>query len=306
LTFEIDVTAAGNLTLESAWRNTSAPTNEVMSHGALISAGSDMSISAAGTLYLYSNPTNGGSALLQMDNFQIAAGGMVNADGGGFEGAINMDGYGPGGGGRDNTYGGGGGFGGKGGVGRTLETPYGAAGATNGQDFAVLWPGSGGGGRSIEPGDEGGGLVRIEALGTATVDGTISANGNSKQIYAGSGSGGGIFIQATTFEGAGTGVLQANGGVSRMSWAGSGAGGGGRIVIWYGQIDEVTASKILDGEYADLRQRFIATTSIPTFAGTTAVEKGTKTNVVEDQGQEDGTVYFITVLPPGGTLILIN
>ena len=105
----------------------------------------------------------------------------------------------------------------------------------------------------------------------------------------------------TTFEGAETGVLQANGG-SRSASSG-GAGGGGRIVVWYGQIDEVAASKILDGEYADLGNRFVATTSLPTFVGTATVAQGTGDPY---QGQEYGTVYFVTVLPPLGTLIMIQ
>jgi autotransporter-associated beta strand protein len=295
LTAEADVTAEGSLTLQSIWRFTSAPTNGVISYGSLLAAGADMCIVTNAQLYLYSNPTNGGSALLQMENLSLTNGGIINADSGGFGGRPNGTGYGPGGGLKDGSTGGGGGYGGRGGK------PTG--GNANGLAYAPCGPGSAGGGRSggglSAPGNSGGGLVRIEARDRVLIDGTITANGSGAINYAGSGAGGGIFIRAASFAGAGTGVLRANGGNRNSN---GGAGGGGRIAVWTGDIGEAAAAKILAGQQGTLGARFSASTSLATYAGSATADKGTGT----EDGAVSGTVFFVTVHPPGGTVLLLR
>ncbi|MBI2439881.1 MAG: hypothetical protein HYV35_00740 [Lentisphaerae bacterium] len=106
--------------------------------------------------------------------------------------------------------------------------PY---GSTNAPDA----PGSGGSGIQ---GGAGGGVIRI-AAGTATIDGTITADGGSYTgtDYAGGGSGGSIFLTAVTFGGSTTGLLTAAGGNGYFGSSGRGGGGaGGRIAVIYTNI----------------------------------------------------------------------
>jgi hypothetical protein len=149
----------------------------------------------------------------------------IDVAGRGFPGTI-YKGMGPGGG---EHYCWGGSYGGLGGRGHLLMgylTPV--CGASN----APAFPGSGGGGGSNVAyyGDAGGGVVRIEAIGTLTVNGTISAMGaTSPAARGGGGSGGSIFLSAQTF--AGAGALNAAGGASGAAYGGG--GGGGRISITF-------------------------------------------------------------------------
>jgi hypothetical protein len=296
LSVETDISASGAVALEGVWRYASAPTNGVEDYGSRLAAGSNMSLATASALYLYSNPTNGGSALLAMGSLSIATGSVISADGGGFDGVLNVDGYGPGGGKKNNTYAGGGGYGGQGGNGGPALTG-GAGGVSNGLAYAPLNPGSAGGGRSTQPGDPGGGRVLIACGGTAVVEGTISANGLKLQPYAGAGSGGSLFIFAKSLTGGSNAVLRANGGARGSSNGGS--GGGGRIAVWQGHVTDEAMAAIRAGRYDDSKLRYLAATNLASFAGTAAALKGTGT----EDGAQDGTVFFITLLPPKGTLI---
>jgi RHS repeat-associated protein len=78
----------------------------------------------------------------------------------------------------------------------------------------------------------GGGLVRISAQ-SLTLDGLIFANGQScgSPYEPGcAGSGGGILLNARTFNG--TGKVVANGGLGRTGWPAGAGGGGGRVAIY--------------------------------------------------------------------------
>ena len=110
-------------------------------------------------------------------------------------------------------------------------------GGTCGLSNAPVLPGSGGGGgNDANPsGGRGGGVVRIEATGTVTINGNISANGGvgTAGIWSypgGGGAGGSIYITCDTFEGTASGVLRARGGAGGYSTEG---GGGGRIAVAY-------------------------------------------------------------------------
>lgn len=91
--------------------------------------------------------------------------------------------------------------------------------------------GSGGAGDGGAPGS-GGGLIRITAA-SATIDGTIAADGENG-VYAnyrtgGGGSGGGILLDVGTL--AGSGTISADGGQGYD--VGNGSGGGGRVAVYY-------------------------------------------------------------------------
>lgn len=165
-------------------------------------------------------------------NLAVNAGGRVLVDSIGFAGGIGgsvlAKGNGPGGGGGASGGNGacGGGYGGYGaGTGYVPGWPY---GSTN----APLDPGSGGGG-SQGAGGNGGGAIHIQAFGSVTVDGLISANGgNNGGLNGGGGSGGSIYVSCITINGCG--ILSANGGPAVLN------GGGGRIAVIYNTVAQTT------------------------------------------------------------------
>ncbi len=115
------------------------------------------------------------------------------------------------------------GYGGRGGIGGVS----GRGGDTYGSPEAPNRLGSGGGnGSSSHVAGSGGGAVLLEATGTITVAGTISANGGDGEYRCGGGSGGSIWLQAQTV--AGTGSVIADGGEGGTAAA---DGGGGRIAF---------------------------------------------------------------------------
>ena len=76
----------------------------------------------------------------------------------------------------------------------------------------------------------GGGVVRIDATGTATIFGTITVRGVTGAGRQGGGSGGPIYITCYTFAGSTNGLVRVSGGNGGSS---SGGGGGGRIAVQY-------------------------------------------------------------------------
>lgn len=162
-------------------------------------------------------------------NFTMHVGGQILADAKGF-----TDKNGPGT--TASTGGGisGAGHGGVGGVGAVKA----AAGIIYDDANAPLLPGSGAppyGNSASYIGHHGGGAVFIDASGTVTLDGTISANAGNLNApnpsnFAGGGSGGSIYILCHAFGGSTNGILQANGGKGGNV---GGAGGGGMIAVDY-------------------------------------------------------------------------
>ncbi len=159
---------------------------------------------------------------IQGSNLTLTATGSLNADYMGYPG-----GAGPGASTLAGGYGGagGGGYGGNGGSGFGGAPPGPAYG-----DFADPWqPGSGGKQHSLS--GSGGGAVRVELSGRATIDGSISARGQTGLgTHGPAGSGGGIAITCDTFQGAATGLVRVDAG--RGNFYG-GNGGGGRIALHY-------------------------------------------------------------------------
>ena len=229
------LSCGGNLTLTNASKLYlySGPTNASgRSYGGLLDvSGHDIMINSNCTLYCASEPTNGGSLLIRMQNLSISSGGAINGDGLGFTGgtSAHSTGYGPGGGsGGASVRGGGGGHGGKGGNGSSAVN----GGPTNDVMTAPMLPGSGGanGWGGICNGGAGGSLVRVEAAGQIILNGRISADGGGGiEDSGGGGAGGGLYLICQKFNGATNGVLSAKGGTGT---AYGGGGGGGRIAVW--------------------------------------------------------------------------
>jgi hypothetical protein len=157
------------------------------------------------------------------NDFTLTAPGTINVDNLGY-----LPNKGPGAGAASGSYAGGSGHGGQGGFG------YNNGGGVCDSLTEPVQPGSGGGNAS--QGGRGGGVVRIEAGGMATVNGTITANGqDGSGTSGGGGAGGTILVHAAKFAGNAAGLLQADGGKAG-SWR-SGDGGGGRIAVVGGTVD---------------------------------------------------------------------
>jgi hypothetical protein len=208
-----------------------AETNELTEdYGAFVRVPGTFAIASNAWVYPYSDTTNGGSPFFQVGNLTVDAGGGFNAFAlgyaAGYGGAVaTRNGYGPGGGRYTDGGGAHGGLGGR------------VSGGIYGSSNAPVQPGSGGGGSYPGTvtmyGGPGGGVVRVLASGTVTVNGTITVNGSSKlSDYGGGGAGGSIYLYCQRFSGTG-GILTANGG-SSLAYPGTnpgGGGGGGRISI---------------------------------------------------------------------------
>jgi len=156
---------------------------------------------------------------INASNVWVEAGSTFFADGQGY-----WTGAGPGAGGA-SSWASGAGYGGSGGV-----SANGTLGGTNyGSMQAPVDLGSGG-----AQGDSGwglctgGGAIALSVAGTLTVDGSLSANGNSSPTWnCGGGSGGSLYLQVGTLMG--SGVISANGGSGNGA---AGGGGGGRIAVY--------------------------------------------------------------------------
>ncbi|KAJ1434641.1 hypothetical protein B484DRAFT_285126, partial [Ochromonadaceae sp. CCMP2298] len=102
-----------------------------------------------------------------------------------------------------------------------------------GSVFNPITPGSGGGQGYYDDGEggAGGGVLRITCNGTATIDGTLSSNGEDGSAAGGGGAGGSIYLSADTI--AGSGSITASGGDGDYSGgiAAGGGGSGGRIAL---------------------------------------------------------------------------
>ena len=110
--------------------------------------------------------------------------------------------------------------------------------------------GSGGGSGTTVP--SGGGAVKMNVAGTATINGAITANANTVVHYHASSGGAGGSIDLTAGILAGTGSITANGGKGGhyVFIGGGGGGGGGRIAVHY-TTDNSTLSYTAYGGLGD-------------------------------------------------------
>lgn len=213
------VSLAGNLMIDTAG---GASGNLTVNAGTL-RTGKDVEsgITVAGTLAIASNATvvarrrntTGGGAgqMIRVSNLAITAGGKFHADSEGFDAGLNK---GPGG--PSHTYDGAS-HGGNGGD----NAAYGLFRDTYGSFTNPVALGSGANGSA------GGGAVIVEATFSATVDGTIGADGGVSTT--GAGSGGSINLKTPILAGAGT--IRARGGNTTDAGGLRGTGGGGRIAF---------------------------------------------------------------------------
>ncbi|MFZ2777675.1 MAG: fibronectin type III domain-containing protein, partial [Candidatus Moraniibacteriota bacterium] len=211
-----------------------ATNNIVFSNSANIHAargmGSNLETGQGGTIYVASSGGDislvsatllGGTIDMAAANIGMDASSNINGDYQGYIGSNGIVGNGPGGGAfsSDNGWynGGGGGHGGKGGDGYVWNHNV-AGGAANGSEINPVSPGSGGGLLG-----NGGGVIRLNASNTLTLNGMISADGES--TGGSGGAGGSIWCTGATIAGTGF-TAKANGGTGVPT---NGGGGGGRI-----------------------------------------------------------------------------
>jgi hypothetical protein len=179
------------------------------------------------------SPGNTNRVYIVCTNLTIDSGGSIDVVGMGYPGAdggTNTVGYGPGG------------------AGTTWGASHGGRGylgpATYGSPSVPVTPGSGGAYTNAYSG--GGGVVWIEASGTATVNGVISANGANGGLGYTSGSGGSIYIACGVLAGANSGangVISANGLTGGDYGHPNATAGGGRIAVVYDPVRQSGATK---------------------------------------------------------------
>lgn len=226
--------------------------------GATLSAGTELVVHSNSWIYPLAAPTNGAVVgILVGGTARVAAGGGIDASGGGFYPSPNNK-IGPGAGGNYNC---GGGYGGHGAG--TL------GGAIYGNAVLPVLPGSPAGWYTttgkFNTAGRGGGVILLLANGTIHLDGKLLADGQQGCSYKGaSGSGGSIFLAAQRFTG--NGQLLARGQPWGTTFS-TFSSGGGRIAVWRG-IDRAQVDACLAG--AALPSLAVAA-SIPSFQGTVDV-----------------------------------
>ena len=236
-----DVSVVGSLTIDDG---VTLKTSGDVTVETALSVNSGGTLIAVGDLHDVNEPGGGteedpygGRTLISAADITVASGGSINADGQGFNGS-----QGPGLG-LERA---GGGYGGRGG--NSTSDP---GGSTYGSSSSPTALGSGGGANAAlyYRGGSGGGAMELNASGTITIDGTLSADG-SNGFYSGGGdgaggSGGSIWISSGTLTG--SGIVSANGGIGfRQSYVG--AGGGGRIDVSDGIYDFTGSITAAGGE----------------------------------------------------------
>jgi hypothetical protein len=173
----------------------------------------------------------------------LQTGGWIDVAGKGYAGQASNAGLGPGkGSGGGGSYSSGGGHGGQGGD--SLFNGY-AGGVSYCDITNVNTIGSSGGG-GFSTGGSGGGLVRLVATGTATISGSILANGGTAptgNISTAAGAGGGIKISADTVAGTPTSINLSGG----SAGVGTSGGGGGCMQIAYTTSNSITSSLVTLG-----------------------------------------------------------
>ncbi len=225
-----------------------------------------------------------------LDDLTVVSNAVLSADGLGYRGQ-----QGPGRGIAGNNGGGGGSYGGLGG-----EGGAGSVSDTYGDPFESDRLGSGGGGYVGTPGwgGAGGGALILEAGGTLTVDGILSAHGENAVIArAGGGSGGSVWLKAPRISG--NGMIGADGALGNLAGTttGGGGGGGGRILLLYGAVEDFASRpEVVMDELnpVTMPERL-------SFSGTVTVDGGEGFTP-----GEDGSILYRFMPPPVGTLIFFR
>jgi hypothetical protein len=203
-------------------------------HTETITIGGTLRVETGGTLTHADNST---AKLAEVDfsvgTLVVEAGAFITTDGLGFDQQLGTGtgGSGDAGGGAGHAVAGGTGywFGGSldnGGIAYGSATAPTTLGSGGGRDNASIGGGAGG---------PGGGAIKIIVSGTATINGSVTANGLDAIAYrGGGGAGGSIWLEADTLAGT-TGAITADGGVGGGDDTnGGGCGSGGLVRIVYG------------------------------------------------------------------------
>jgi len=249
-TVQLDGTSIFNMTWDvnvavGAWDQTSAYTGWVIFRNRY-SANDSVKISGNcainGGNWTHQDNTTAQTYRLKVyvgGNFTLAAGDTIFADTLGYS-----PGYGPGNGGTDNTTMGGGGYGGKGGGGLSAGCPTCPnVSKTYGSVTAPYHLGSGGNSYWDDGwASPGSGAIWMNIAGSATINGTITASGDSTYNSGGAGSGGSIYLRCGTITGT-TGRIRANGGVDFETDAGNGSGGRVAVILTGSGADFTNFSK---------------------------------------------------------------
>ncbi len=235
-----EITVGGSATLAGSAPLviTAGATNGVApAYGARLAVAGDLAFGTNALITVAANPTTGATTLFECRDFMLPIGARIDGKGLGFpQGNSTLtynNGNGPGRGeGKMNA--GGGGHGGRGGLNgaayglvyANAEKPE-TAGSSGGRS---AWAGSAAG--------AGGAGLRLIALRTLTIDGTVDMDGTAcTHNNYGGGAGGGLFLSSKTLRG--TGALRARGG---NGGTGSGGGGGGAIAVWSHWFDQWAGS----------------------------------------------------------------
>ena len=284
-------------------------------YGALAEIGGTLHVAPGCWVYPQADSVSGASPLFRLGGLLVAEGGGIKAIARGF-----APGSGPGFPTITKTYlnsqkwYGGGGNGGHGGNANT-NTSYeliqqGLGGGTNGLDWMPLHPGSGGNTTyRKEQAGRGGGAIRLDVNGTVLMDGSLNADAghhawNVNSLSTG-GAGGSILVRCCgDFSGGSNAVLCAQGGdAGGVPNSSSGGGGGGRIAIWQRTEPDLYA-EIAAGTFT----WYTSETALDgrAFKGSVDLDPGQGWRNTGEQAAEPGTLFILTVLPPGGTIFLIR
>ena len=256
----------------------SGPTNNpAKKYGVLVRAIRNMNIASGSWVYPYSDPTNGASPKFMARNITVQTNAGFNADGKGYW-FIRGPGLG--------TSWSGAGHGGRGGNGAS-----GTGGSVYGSSNTPVTAGSGG---CYEPGGgNGGGVIRIETTGKATIYGTLRANGdNNCVLHGGGGSGGSVFLACNELVTSPNTLFSTKGGNGTGN---GGAGGGGRVAIWYHHANP---------EVLTDPTRFIVS-NCPDYLGTISVTNGTGYyNPPSPFAAAPGTICYVKGPMPGSVFMI--
>ena len=187
-------------------------TNGVTTFSSEVKVREAITVNSGCAIYPHSEPVTGGSVIFKVNDLLVAANGQINAIGSGFGKS-----QGPG---HSISYSGSS----HGGLGSSYKSD--SVGVIYGCSNAPALPGSG------SAFAHGGGMIRVDARRQITVNGTLTANGETAGGASGSGSGGAIYLTCRVFDGAAGGALYANGGSGLPTFSYVRTGGGGRIAIW--------------------------------------------------------------------------
>lgn len=277
--FETTFKVGGNLTFADGGKLYvfAGCTNEVRSLATgvgFITVGGALAITN-GTIYAYSEPYTGGSVKITAGSVDIRAEGAVRADCTGYKYFPNSDpttccpgAHGAYGG---ETYNGGGVYG-------FLASP--------------VHPGSGN--RYNTNLVRGGGLIRIHSAGTFSFAGLLSATSENSSGYAGTGSGGGIWVTAADFVfGAGARVDVSVGHVTSAKYS-----GGGRVAFAKCTDAGALASFAATGGAAGYKTRSLAKfREIYGAALDVDLSHGTSRDYTDDRERCNGTFAWVERAP---------